>query len=177
MPRIAIGEISHETNTFCPPTTLGMFKDRHWNHGEEIMMRERGTRTYLGGMIEAGERLGVTLIPTFAASTEPWGTIAGEAYETMVGELSRDIQKAMPLDAICLGLHGAGIAEGVTDLESGVLAAVRGPEWSRWRRGSLGCTSIPTPMRTSAGKRLWRFSSACCGGRSIPRWRSRCCRC
>jgi microcystin degradation protein MlrC len=30
MYRIAIGEISHETNTFCPPTTLQMFKDRMW---------------------------------------------------------------------------------------------------------------------------------------------------
>src|SRR5207302_154301 len=95
MPRIAIGEISHETNTFCPPTTLAMFKERHWDHGEEIIRRERGTRTYLGGMIEAGERLGATLIPTFAASTEPWGTITREAYDTMVGELVRGIQEAM----------------------------------------------------------------------------------
>lgn len=125
MYRIAIGEISHETNTFCPPTTLAMFRDRHWDHGEEILARERGTRTYLGGMIEAGERLGVTLIPTFAASTEPWGTITREAYDAMVGELIAGIQKALPLDAICLALHGAGVAEGITDLESGVLEAVR----------------------------------------------------
>ena len=125
MPRIAIGEISHETNTFCPPTTLAMFKERHWDHGAEIARRERGTRTYLGGMLEAGERLGATLIPTFAASTEPWGTITREATDTMIGELVRGIQEAMPLDAICLALHGAGVAEGITDLESGVLAAVR----------------------------------------------------
>jgi len=77
--RIAIGEISHETNTFCPPTTLQMFKERLWYHGDEIMQRLRGTRTYLGGMIEAADRLGVALCPTFAASTEPWGTITGEA--------------------------------------------------------------------------------------------------
>ena len=126
MPRIAIGEIAHETNTFCPPTTLEMFKDRHWDHGEEIMAHERGTRTYLGGMIEAGDRLGVTLVPTFATSTEPWGTITREAYDAMVGELIRGIEKAMPLDAVCLALHGAGIADGITDLEGAVLAAVRG---------------------------------------------------
>jgi microcystin degradation protein MlrC len=125
VPRIAIGEISHETNTFCPPTTPKMFRDRHWDHGEEIIGRERGTRTYLGGIIEAGERLGVTLIPTFAASTEPWGTITRDAYDTMVGELIGGIQKAMPLDAICLALHGAGVADGITDLEGGVLEAVR----------------------------------------------------
>ena len=125
MPRIAIGKISHETNTFSPPTTLDMFKDRHWDHGEEILSRERGTRTYLGGMIEAGERLGVTLLPTFAASMEPWGTITRNAYDTMVAELVRGIQQAMPLDAICLALHGAGTADGVPDLEGGVLEAVR----------------------------------------------------
>ena len=125
MPRIVIGEISHETNTFSPPTTLQMFRDRHWDHGQEILARERGTRTYLGGMIEAGERLGVTLLPTFAARTEPWGTITRDAYDTMVAELVRGIQQAMPLDAICLALHGAGIADGVPDLESGVLEAVR----------------------------------------------------
>jgi len=125
LPRIAIGEISHETNTFCPPTTLAMFVARHWDRGEEIISRERGTRTYLGGMIDAGERLGVTLVPTFAASTEPWGTITREAYDTMVGELVRAIRQAMPLDAVCVALHGAGIAEGITDLESGVLEAIR----------------------------------------------------
>ncbi len=126
MYRIAIGEISHETNTFCPPSTLAMFRDRHWDHGEEILARERGTRTYLGGMIEAGERLGVTLIPTFAASAEPWGTITREAYDAMIGELLAGVRKAMPLDAVCLALHGAGVAEGITDLESAVLEAVRG---------------------------------------------------
>src|SRR5256885_14750722 len=120
MPRIAIGEISHETNTFCPPTTLAMFKERHWDHGVEIIKRERGTRPYLGGMIEGGERLGAALIPTFAASTEPWGTITREAYDTMVRELVRGIQEAMPLDAICLALPGAGGGGGVHGLYGGV---------------------------------------------------------
>lgn len=122
---IAIGEISHETNTFCPPTTLEMFRDRLWHRGEEILQHHRATRTYLGGMIEAAERLGVTLRPTFAASTEPWGTITREAYTTMVDELVTGLRRAMPLDAVCLALHGAGVAEGITDLEGGVLEAVR----------------------------------------------------
>ncbi len=125
MYRIAIGEISHETNTFCPSTTLEMFRQRLWCKGPEILQKFRGTRTYLGGMIEAAERLGVDLRPTFATSTEPWGTITHEAFATMVDELMAGIKKEMPLDAICLALHGAGVAEGVTDLESAVLEAVR----------------------------------------------------
>jgi microcystin degradation protein MlrC len=126
MPRIAIGEISHETNTFCAPTTLEMFKKRMWCRGPEVIERTRGVRTYLGGMIEAGERLTVTLIPTFAASTEPWGTITRDAYDAMVGELVDSLRRSMPLDAVCLGLHGAGVADGITDIESAILEAVRG---------------------------------------------------
>ncbi len=125
MYRIAVGEISHETNTFCPPTTLQMFKDRLWCRGDELVERLRGTRTYVGGMIEAAGRLGVTLAPTFAASTEPWGTITRDAYTTMVSELVTGLHAVQPVDAVCLALHGAGVAEGVTDLESGVLEAVR----------------------------------------------------
>lgn len=125
MYRIAIGEVSHETNTFCPPTTLQMFKERMWYRDDEVIRRTRGVRTYLGGMVDAGERLGVTLIPTFAATTEPWGTITREAYDTMLDELLTGLRAAMPLDAVCLALHGAGVADGITDLESEVLAAVR----------------------------------------------------
>lgn len=131
MYRIAIGEISHETNTFCPPTTLKMFQQRVWRKGSELLRQFRGTRTYLGGMIEAAERLGVELVPTFAASTEPWGTITREAYDAMVRELLEGLRGAMPLDAICLGLHGAGVAEGIDDLERAVLEAVRGAVGAR----------------------------------------------
>jgi len=102
------------------------------------MRHERGTRTYLGGMIEAGERLGVTLIPTFAASTEPWGTIAGEAYDTMVGELIRGIQKAMPLDAICLGSTGRGSPRGLPIWRAGFWQPSGEPLATRCDRGDAG---------------------------------------
>jgi microcystin degradation protein MlrC len=125
MHRIAIGEISHETNTFCPPTTLAMFRDREWVAGAEILERHRGVRTYLGGMIDGAERERVTLCPTFAARTEPWGTITREAFEALVGELTARLRQVMPVDAVCLALHGAGVADGITDLEGALLEAVR----------------------------------------------------
>lgn len=46
--RIAIGEISHETNTFCPPTTLAMFNDRHWDRGRRDP-RARSRYPHLSG--------------------------------------------------------------------------------------------------------------------------------
>ena len=125
MYRIAIGEIAHETNTFCPPTTLSMFQHGEWCVGDAILARYAGTRTYLGGMIDAAAPLAVELGPTFAASAEPWGTITRDAYEAMVRGLVEGLRAAMPLDAVCLSLHGAGVAEGIDDLETAVLEAVR----------------------------------------------------
>jgi microcystin degradation protein MlrC len=124
--RIAIGEFAHETNTFCPGlTTVEAFKARHWLTGEDIVARHRGVRDTLGGMIAAGECLGIELIPTLATSTEPSATIARDAYETIRDELFTRIRAAGPIDAICLALHAAGTAEGIDDLEGTLLGELR----------------------------------------------------
>lgn len=121
--RIAVGGIVHETNTYCKDTTsLGDF----WiQRGEEIIANHRGVRTFIGGMISAAEELGATLIPTFFAEAQPSGTIAREAYESMLSELLMRIREAMPVEAVALSLHGAGVVEGIDDLEGHLLQAVR----------------------------------------------------
>lgn len=125
--RIAIGQLSHETNTmFGPPTPVEEFQRQEWKHGQEIIDRSRGVRDYLGGMIDAGEERGVELVPTFAASAHPSGTIQRAAFDRMLGELLSGIREAGEIDAVCLALHGAGSAEGVDDIEGAILEAVRG---------------------------------------------------
>jgi microcystin degradation protein MlrC len=53
--RIAIGEFAHETNTFCPGfTELDAFRTRKWDEGDDVILRNRGVRNDLGGMIDAG---------------------------------------------------------------------------------------------------------------------------
>ncbi|HEY8292212.1 MAG TPA: M81 family metallopeptidase, partial [Thermomicrobiales bacterium] len=124
--RIAIGEFAHETNTFCPePTTTRPFKDYQWLLGEEIVRTHGGNRTYVGGMLARAAELGITAVPTFAAVAYPSGTITRAAYDEITGTLLAEIERAMPVDAVCLSLHGAGVAEGIDDLEGAVLAAVR----------------------------------------------------
>jgi microcystin degradation protein MlrC len=121
--RVAIGGISHETNTYCKENTgLGDF--RIWR-GEEIVARHRGVRSYLGGMIAAAEELGAELVPTLSAEATPSGLIAAEAYAVMRDELLARIGAILPVDAVALALHGAGVAEGVDDLEGDLCRAVR----------------------------------------------------
>ncbi len=124
--RIGIGEIAHETNTFCAePTSVAPFKRYQWQHGEAIVAAHAGNRSYVGGMLDMAGSLALDAVPIFCTMAYPSGTITAAAYEEMLGELLGGIARAMPLDAVCLSLHGAGVAEGVDDLEGAILARVR----------------------------------------------------
>lgn len=186
--RIAIGEFAHETNTFCPGLTeVEDFRRRHWEAGAEILVNHRGVRDELGGMVEAGERLGIEIVPTFATSTEPSATISGRAYETIRDELFTAIRAAGPVDAICLSLHGAGSAEGIDDVEGTILGELREivgrglpivvtldlhgnttPEWSSTRTRCSTATSTRTSMGWSGGRKRSRWRRRSCTVRRTP---------
>lgn len=121
--RVALGGISHETNTYCRGTT-GLDEFRVWR-GEEIVANARGVRSYVGGMIDAAGGLGATLIPVLDAAATPSGTIAASAYETLSSEMLEGIKAVLPIDAVALALHGAGVVEGIDDLEGHLCRAVR----------------------------------------------------
>ncbi len=127
--RIVIGEIAHETNTFCPgQTTEEHFRARGWVSGQGVIERYEGVRSDLGGMIAAANERGHEIVPTLATWAEPWGTIARSTFDRLLGDLIDGIKaakKSGPIDAVCLALHGAGVAEGTDDLEGSILSAVR----------------------------------------------------
>lgn len=124
--KIVIAEVMHETNTFSNvPTTRDLFELWEWARGEEIVSAHRGVRDFLGGMVDAAEERGIEVVGAFAASAYPAGTITRETYEVLRDELLTGIAAAGSADAICLSLHGAGVAEGIDDLEGALLQAVR----------------------------------------------------
>lgn len=124
--RIAIGEVMHETNTFRPGITeIDAFRSLQWEHGEEIRQRHTEVRDSLGGMLAGGTRQGVEIVPTFAATAEPSATIGRTAFAELQRELLTGLAQALPVDAVCLSLHGAGSAEGCDDIEGALLADVR----------------------------------------------------
>ena len=120
--RLAIGGISHETNTFCNPTPITDFERLE---GELIVAANRGVRSYIGGMLDAAARVGATVVPTYAANATPSGCAPARDFRAMVDRLAANTRAAMPVDAVCLALHGAGAAEGCDDIETVILEAVR----------------------------------------------------
>ncbi|MGH1488506.1 MAG: M81 family metallopeptidase [Acidimicrobiales bacterium] len=123
--RIAIGGIVHETNTYATqsfgPTGLDSFRIAR---GEAIY-RSENTRTYLGGMIKACRDQGYEMVPVIHASAQPSGTIDAETYRSMKTELVEGIAGVLPVDAVVLDTHGAGVVVDIDDLEADLGAAIR----------------------------------------------------
>lgn len=120
--RIALGGISHETNTYCTdPTPL---EDFEVARGDELT-GARGTRSYLGGALDAADELGADVVPILFAFAQPSGTIAAAAYATLRDELVQRLRTAGPVDGVVLLPHGAGVVEGIDDLEADLGRAVR----------------------------------------------------
>ncbi|CAN5904618.1 M81 family metallopeptidase [soil metagenome] len=124
--RVAIAGISHESNTYAVEasglTDVSWF-DRY--RGAQIVDRYRDTATYIGGMLDALDDLGAVALPIFFAIGEPSGTITADAYAQLSEELLATLRGTLPVDAVALELHGAGVTEATDDLEGQLLAAVR----------------------------------------------------
>ena len=83
---IALGGISHETNTFSPVSTglddfvnPGAFPGLL--EGDAILDHFRGTRTIIGGIIDAAPALDIELVPLIWTFATPSGTVDHEAYQ------------------------------------------------------------------------------------------------
>jgi microcystin degradation protein MlrC len=127
--RVAIGGIAHESSTFATvPTTLDDFMVRGYAAGQEMIERFTGTKSSIGGFIDAARAADYEVVPAIMASAQPAGPVTADATETLTRQLAdgiRDALAAGPLDGVLLALHGAMVSELDDDGESYVLRAVR----------------------------------------------------
>ncbi len=124
--RVAIAELSHETNVFSSvPTDLAAFERSGIYRGTEVVEALRGTATTIAGFLDAAERQGFTVLPVFAVWATPSGMVTREAFEVLVGELVATLERMAPLDGVLLSLHGAMVAEHALDADGELLRRVR----------------------------------------------------
>ena len=124
--KVFFAALGTETNTFSPlPTSLASFKDRDYYPSGT----HPGKPTFLSAPLhvlrERCAALGWELAEGVIAAAQPSGTTTRAAYETLREELLADLAKAMPVDMVVLGMHGAMVADGYDDCEGDVLARVR----------------------------------------------------
>ncbi|MBC7135810.1 MAG: M81 family metallopeptidase, partial [Oceanibaculum nanhaiense] len=138
--RVLIAQIMHETNTFSLlPTDEDSYRRRYLGIGDEIVGQFRGTRTELGGFIDAAERFGWTTVNAVAANATPSGKVTAACWTLLKGAVLDALDKQGPVD----GCPWTACSPG-TNSPCG--SAPPSPGW--WR--SAPCTSITSTGRTAA---------------------------
>jgi microcystin degradation protein MlrC len=127
--RFFTGGINHETNTFSPiPADGQRFRVMNYERGRAMIERYRGTRTVIGGFIDAASELGIELVPSIYSFAMPSGAVTRTEFEAQMADTLDDLEAAMasgPIDGVLLGLHGAMVIEGIDDGEGEYLRRVR----------------------------------------------------
>src|SRR3989442_4756854 len=79
--RFFVAMLSHETNTFSPiRTDRAQFEAHDLRYGGELLETYRGTRTCLGGMIDAARANHLTPVASPAPTPSPARRLAQEVY-------------------------------------------------------------------------------------------------
>jgi len=75
--------------------------------------------------LSAAERRGWDIVTGKFLGAAPANKVLRPAYETMRAELLADLEAAMPVDMVVLGLHGAMVAQGYDDVEGDLMQEIR----------------------------------------------------
>ncbi|MDR6884157.1 M81 family metallopeptidase [Bacillus sp. 3255] len=122
--KIAVLGVFHETNTFAPDITgLEAFSSEWVLGNEAFVSRYGGTRTSMGGAIDALCGEDIQLACGLYAGATPSGIVAAEAAERLIDAFSGSLD--VTSDGVLVILHGAMVAEGLPDVEGELLRRVR----------------------------------------------------
>ena len=125
-PRIAVGGILHESNTFCTRLTgLDAFNGRATCRGDEIEAEFGDAAHEVGGFLAGAREHRLQLVPTLVAHATPSGTVAEDAFEALTGELIERVQGAGRIDGLLLALHGAMVTQSHPDADAEILRRLR----------------------------------------------------
>jgi microcystin degradation protein MlrC len=125
--RIFSATLATESNTFSPiPTNFISFKEGVFlRPGEHPQDTPRMCTAPLFVARRRAAEDDFTLIEGSCFAASPAGTTNRQDYELMRDEILGQIEKAMPINALLLGLHGAMVAYGYDDVEGDIIERAR----------------------------------------------------
>lgn len=124
--KLFIASLATETNSFSPlPTGRISYEEALVAHGDAT---SRPVQPFSAPLHiwrkRAGER-GIEVAESLAAHAQPAGPTVRSVYEEYRDEILADLKKALPVDIVLLGLHGAMIADGYDDCEGDLIKRIR----------------------------------------------------
>ena len=124
--RIFTASLATETNTFSPvPTDMNAFKAAFFAGPGEHPEAPTLCSSVVPILRRRGRAEGFTVIEGTCCWAEPAGLIQRKTYETLRDRILGELQAALPVNAVVLGLHGAMVAQGYDDPEGDFLSRVR----------------------------------------------------
>ncbi|MEJ0085289.1 MAG: M81 family metallopeptidase [Pseudomonadota bacterium] len=113
-PRIAVGLLMQESNSFSPlATTVETFEQYFFRRGDEVFSAQFAPmRNEIHGFLSVLEEAGATPVPLIAAGAYAGGSLTRDAFESLVAELEGRLRSVLPVDGLLLALHGALMVEG-----------------------------------------------------------------
>ncbi|MGH9660732.1 MAG: M81 family metallopeptidase, partial [Bryobacteraceae bacterium] len=125
-PRIAVGSIMHESNSFnAAKTGLADFVRRPVAPVAEALRQWEKNKDEVSGYVEGAERYGLDLIPTLLATATPKGPVTDEALDALTAGLIAGIRAAGKIDGLLLALHGAMVTESHPHGDAEVVRRIR----------------------------------------------------
>ncbi|MBT7595265.1 MAG: M81 family metallopeptidase, partial [Gemmatimonadetes bacterium] len=124
--RLFAATLATETNTYSPlPTSLTGYQEGVWlRPGEHPADAPLMCTAPLFVARQRAADEGYTLIEGSCFAASPAGTTSRADYEEMRDEILAQVEAALPLDGVLLGLHGAMVAHGYDDVEGDILEGV-----------------------------------------------------
>ncbi len=125
-PRIAVGGMLHESNTYSKlKTGLAEFHNKGLFRGEEIVSEFEHANNEITGYIQGAKEYGFDLYPTIVGWAVPSGPVTDEAFEAITAELVYRLKAAPQLDGLLVALHGAMVSESHSAADAEVVRRVR----------------------------------------------------
>lgn len=158
--RIFTASLATETNTFSPMYTdvHSFYQSFYAPPGQHPDTPTLCSAPLIACREYARANSGIEIIEGSCSWAEPGGLLNRQSYEQLRDEILQQLHKAMPVQAVLLGLHGAMVAQGYDDCEGDLLTRVRditGPDVF------IGATLDPhshlTPDRLKASDVLIAF--------------------
>ncbi|KKC38321.1 microcystin LR degradation protein MlrC-like protein [Devosia epidermidihirudinis] len=124
--RVFTAALATETNTFSPIAIdrRAFEASLYAGPGQHPVTPTLCTAPITVGREVCGQ-LGWTLIEGSSSWADPAGLVARSTYEYLRDEILEQLQAALPVDGVVLGLHGAMVAQGYDDPEGDFLSRVR----------------------------------------------------
>ncbi|HYM33357.1 MAG TPA: M81 family metallopeptidase [Candidatus Cybelea sp.] len=124
--KVFTATLGTETNTFSPiPTGMQTFAETFLFHAGEHPDHPALFTGPLWAARQRAKERNWQVVEGLCAFAQPAGVTTRKVYEALRDELLEDLRRALPVDMVVLGMHGAMVADGYDDCEGDLLQRMR----------------------------------------------------